>query len=112
MYLTLELTRVHISFIITSNIIYTGNPVVYPDPCPVGYYCPEGTGPKWSFPCPEGTYMPNERAAELDDCKNCDPGDYCGDVGLNATSGECEAGYYCTRASFSATPRNDSVSQT
>lgn len=88
----------------------SGHPVTYPDPCPVGYYCPEGTGLKNSNPCPAGTYMPNERAAALWDCVDCEPGMYCGDEGLEYPSGECEGGYYCTGGSFSATPRNDSVS--
>lgn len=91
-------------------LCFPGHPVVYPDPCPPGYYCPEGTGLKTSYPCPAGTYMPDERAASEEDCVDCDPGMYCGDEGLDTPSGNCEGGYYCTRASASATPMNDSVS--
>ena len=81
-----------------------------PMPCPVGYYCPEGTDIKTSNPCPASTYMPYDRAASLIECIDCDLGMYCGEDGLSEPSGECEGGYYCTGAASSAAPRNDSVS--
>lgn len=84
--------------------------MTYPASCPVGHYCPEGTGLKFSFPCPPSTYMPRENATSEEDCVSCDAGMYCGQSGLDTPSGECEGGYYCTGGSYSATPRNDSVS--
>jgi hypothetical protein len=34
----------------------------------------------------------------------CDPGSYCQSAGQDAVTGDCTAGYYCTIASFTATP--------
>lgn len=84
--------------------------MTFPDPCPEGYFCPEGTGLKLSNPCLAGTYMPRTRSNSILDCVPCDPGMYCGEDGLTLPTGECDGGYYCTGGAYSASPRNDSVS--
>ena len=87
-----------------------GAPVVTPSPCPVGHYCPEGTGLSTSFPCPPGTYAPDLGYESLDNCTACPAGYYCEDSGLSMTTGECLAGYYCTGGADSATPWDHLVS--
>ncbi|XP_033122761.1 uncharacterized protein LOC117121631 [Anneissia japonica] len=84
-------------------------PVANPSPCPAGYYCPEGTELAESNPCPVGSFGDDTLYTEVDDCRSCTPGHYCGDDALTAPSGECYAGYYCTGDASSATPYNDMV---
>ena len=57
-------------------------------PCPVGHFCPEGTGNPYK--CPVGTHNPLEQQWE---CVTCPPGHYCDEGAVNST--ECPAGYYC-----------------
>ena len=61
--------------------------------CPTGRYCPKGT----SIPqlCPSGTYANSTGNKALGDCIQCEPGQYCGNSGLDKPSGPCDAGYYC-----------------
>ena len=63
-------------------------------PCPQGSYCEVG----WSSPtpCPKGTYGDREKLPSLSDCTFCPPGEYCSSSNLNASTGSCLAGYYCT----------------
>ena len=35
---------------------YCENSTIVPLDCPVGHYCPEGTGREQEFPCDAGTY--------------------------------------------------------
>ncbi|XP_062603182.1 uncharacterized protein LOC134264959 [Saccostrea cucullata] len=54
-------------------------------PCPVGYYCPEGS------------YQPTQ----------CDPGSYCQTIGLSTPTGNCTAGYYCILQADNPTPTDN-----
>lgn len=58
--------------------------------CPVGHYCPLGSD--LPMPCGNGTYAPKIRQQQSSDCKSCDGGYYCNGTGLNAVSGQCDAG--------------------
>ena len=58
--------------------------------CPVGHYCP--TGSDLPEPCANGTYGPVIRLQVSSDCTPCDGGFYCNGTGLNAVSGQCDAG--------------------
>ena len=75
-----------------------------PDPCPAGYYCPEGTPLATKYPCPAGTYGPDLYYESIDNCTSCDPGFYCGTDGLDNPTDMCDAGYYCTGGADSPTP--------
>lgn len=57
------------------------------DVCPVGYYCPEGTG--ISIRCEAGTFTDTEQNEE---CLLCTPGYYC----IHGSHPDpCPAGFYC-----------------
>ena len=68
----------------------------------VGYYCPAGANQ--TIPCPPGTYNPTVGIRSVDECLGCPPGQFCKDYGMNATSGNCSDGYYCTMNSSSSQP--------
>ena len=68
-----------------------------PKKCPRGYFCPSKSVKPAA--CPRGTYNPEEGKANTTECRQCDPGYFCGAEGLNATSGNCYPGYYCLLAS-------------
>ncbi|PIK35709.1 hypothetical protein BSL78_27465 [Apostichopus japonicus] len=74
--------------------------------CPIGYFCPEGTGLDWQ-PCPAGTYSPSEGLRKSLECLSCDPGLYCQGTHLTAPTGNCSAGYYCTSGVDQAQPGVD-----
>ena len=48
--------------------------------CPVGHYCPEGSGVP--SPCPAGTYTNTQGLTDVLNCTDCDPGKFCNDTGL------------------------------
>ena len=50
--------------------------------CPPGYYCPEGTGYKYTHPCPIGFYRKASAAISVQDCSVCYSGHYCDVPGL------------------------------
>ena len=75
--------------------------------CPVGYYCPAGTAFMNQYPCPQGTFSPVQGLTESSQCLQCTPGNYCGTTGLNATSGLCQAGYFCKIGSKLSNPQVD-----
>ncbi|KAM4702881.1 uncharacterized protein WCC33_011421 [Rhinophrynus dorsalis] len=69
--------------------------------CPVGYFCPSGTG--IPIPCPSGTFSNRLSLSMESQCTACPPGYYCDSVGLSAPTGLCLPGYYCaTGVSMSA----------
>ena len=45
-----------------------------PFPCPIGYYCTNGTRFSTEYPCPSGTYGPVQKLQSEDECYPCDPG--------------------------------------
>ena len=57
------------------------------------HYCPRGTNV--TIPCEKGTYGPTEQLGSQAECKGCEPGEYCAKDGLNQTSGNCSAGFFC-----------------
>lgn len=59
------------------------------------YYCPRGTNV--TIPCEKGTYGPTEQLGSQAECKGCEPGEFCAKDGLNETSGNCSAGFFCRR---------------
>lgn len=67
--------------------------------CPAGYYCPNGTKQAFEFPCPAGTYNPNELGASETNCLECSGGLYCQGTGNPTPTGNCSAGWYCTKGS-------------
>ncbi|KAI4904543.1 hypothetical protein NFI96_029611 [Prochilodus magdalenae] len=73
-----------------------------PSVCPEGFYCPEGSSAP--EPCEEGTYSSRPALREASECTPCGGGKYCAGVGKTEPSGDCEAGFYCSRRSTSATP--------
>ena len=56
--------------------------------CPVGFYCPEGTGQP--IPCADGTFTDTELNEA---CLPCTPGHYC--VNGQTPPVDCPAGFYC-----------------
>ncbi|XP_070551430.1 uncharacterized protein [Ptychodera flava] len=70
--------------------------------CDRGHYCPPKS--ETPTPCPRGTYVYDLGRRELSECDPCPAGDYCGSVGLEATSGPCTEGYYCYEGSNTSTP--------
>ena len=68
-----------------------------------GYYCPAGTGYDWQ-PCPTGTFSNMAGLANETQCTLCSPGKYCSQLNATMVTGDCEAGYFCTEGSDTATP--------
>ena len=50
------------------------------------------------------SFPPKPGKQVADDCTPCDPGKYCGTPGLSAPTDDCDAGWYCVRGAWSATP--------
>ncbi|EKX43721.1 hypothetical protein GUITHDRAFT_110175 [Guillardia theta CCMP2712] len=72
-------------------------------PCPVGYYCPEGT--VYPIPCPKGTFRPYLKGQANSSCLACTPGFYCPVQGLSNVSGyPCSGGFYCPGGQSTGTP--------
>ena len=65
---------------------------INPAPCPLGYYCLNGTARSDAYPCPVGTYNPERYGSSRKDCFLCMGGHYCDTPGLKAPSGSCSAG--------------------
>ena len=63
---------------------------LYPKPCDIGKYCPEGATEQET--CPSGKYGTREQLESVDGCEDCPAGYFC----VNGTMEICEAGYYCT----------------
>lgn len=52
----------------------------------------------------QGTFNPYTGLNSSDQCTPCTEGQYCETEGLNATTGPCEAGYYCPPGQNSSRP--------
>ena len=71
-------------------------------PCPAGYYCEQQT--QDPVPCPSGTFNNRTMLTNESECQACTPGYHCNVAGLSEPSGLCNAGFYCTSGSDSASP--------
>ena len=71
--------------------------------CPLGYYCPEGTGYVWQA-CPVGTYGEFVGLISAENCTQCDGGFYCDIMNSSVVAGPCLQGYFCTEGADSPTP--------
>ena len=71
-------------------------------PCPSGHYCEEQT--QEPEPCPAGTFNNRTMLTNRTECQDCTPGYYCDVPGLDQPTGQCNAGFFCTSASDSASP--------
>ncbi|XP_064159371.1 SCO-spondin [Anguilla rostrata] len=78
--------------------------------CPAGFYCPEGSGYDWRA-CPEGTYGADAGLTAISECRECDPGHYCGQRNATAVTGPCQEGYYCPGGNASPQPHSDSAGE-
>jgi hypothetical protein len=67
--------------------------------CPIGYYCPVGTGTN-PIACPVGRYGSRINLMALDDCLACPPSMFCSQTALTAPNGNCTAGYFCPQGSM------------
>ena len=79
-------------------------------PCIPGHYCPSGTQRANQHPCPKGTYHNITGARSAAACLPCPSGEFCDTEGLNASSGSCSAGWYCTGLAQSFTPMSPLLS--
>ena len=71
--------------------------VADPEPCPVGFYCPEDEFAPLS--CPETSFRNEPLGETVDDCKTCDKGYYCSNLGMaDQKDFPCKPGYYCPGA--------------
>jgi hypothetical protein len=70
------------------------------DICPVGHYCPSGSG--LPTPCPPGRFNSHTGRTSPGECDICSPGFFCAGLGNSKPSGPCEAGYYCPAGSTSS----------
>lgn len=74
-----------------------------PTPCVLGHYCPAGS--IRAIPCPPGTYYDKtDLAVSVDQCLPCPLGKYCDSWGLDAPSGDCNAGFICVSGAITPTP--------
>lgn len=64
---------------------------ILPDPCPLGYYCPKGTGYDIQ-PCPVGTFGNVTNLKQRSDCSQCSGGHYCEVAGKATVTGKCKPG--------------------
>ena len=70
--------------------------------CPVGHFCPSGTG--IPVPCPAGKFSGTPKNTRLEDCRDCTPGSYCAGTGNFAPTQKCAAEFYCPGGQSTATP--------
>lgn len=65
-----------------------------PLPCPVGYFCAEGTALNWGK-CPDGTYGKHEGLSNNDECTLCEGGYYCQGEAQIQRTGLCSQDHFC-----------------
>jgi hypothetical protein len=78
-----------------------------PQPCPAGYYCEQGVGSggaTYTGACPTGYYSSLNYLRDIGQCWLCKEGHYCDLTVPLATTGECDAGYYCIYGATEAAP--------
>ncbi|XP_022100039.1 zonadhesin-like [Acanthaster planci] len=73
-------------------------------PCPIGYYCPNGTEYSTQYGCALGTYGNATMLERQDQCLDCPAGKYCDELGLSSYKGDCAAGFWCIGGSSTQTP--------
>ena len=61
--------------------------------CPMGYYCPAGTGYATEYPCYPGTVNNMTHRTHPSECQDCPGGFYCESYGLVVPDGPCSPGY-------------------
>ena len=76
---------------------YADRPVTdySPYPCPMGYYCPNGTEYAQQHACPAGTYNPDTMLEAENECTQCDAGKFCAGVANTVVDGDCTEGFWC-----------------
>ena len=70
--------------------------------CPKGHFCLVGTSDP--IKCPLGKYSNASGNEKETDCRPCVAGKYCGALGLEEPSGDCDPGFYCPGGQSSRTP--------
>ncbi|KAM8927608.1 uncharacterized protein RCH25_007839 [Pelodytes ibericus] len=77
--------------------------------CAPGWFCPAGsisekpsTTDQATGMCPKGTFCPQGSTFPIP----CTPGYFCGYPALDTVSGICDAGYYCSGASYIPNPQD------
>ena len=70
------------------------------DACPIGSYCPEAVSAP--IACPAGTWGYRDGLASVDECSNCEAGNYC--VGGSTAPQTCDAGCFCPEGSSTSCP--------
>lgn len=70
---------------------YCGEGSPFPQTCPKNYYCPSSTE---IYPCPEGTYSDGFSSTSIDSCITCPLGHYC--------TGKGQPPITCTTGTFSS----------
>ena len=83
--------------------VVEGNVSLAFEPCPQGYYCPEGTGLDWK-PCPIGSFSNFSGIASEDECTPCTGGHYCSELHSTEPAGLCNAGFFCAVGSTQPSP--------
>ncbi|XP_050179054.1 multiple epidermal growth factor-like domains protein 6 isoform X3 [Myiozetetes cayanensis] len=83
----------------SSSLALPGN-----DICPVGHFCPRGTG--YPVPCPAGSFSPSVGLEAEEQCQPCPAGHYCSGKGLSelAQTSLCHAGYVCLEGNSAPCP--------
>jgi hypothetical protein len=67
-------------------------------PCPIGYWCSNGTRPRL---CADGYFGDSEGLTSLAECKICPPGMWCR---AGFIRGKCATGYFCGMGASCPTP--------
>lgn len=65
-----------LNVVTTTQVLFSGDASTALHDCPLGHYCPEGTGHN-PIPCPSGTYSDVLGLGAESECTKCDPGMYC-----------------------------------